>query len=134
MNPIAKKMFDIFGSEEALTDEATAGAKAAAKPGINDRASCRYIVPPKRQPCELKINANVVPASLENESNGGFAVLTDQLDGIKAGKKVELHVDKGWFTVRVVYVQEISDPLNTNPNRRRRSRLGLKKISGPLPS
>ncbi|MFZ1933447.1 MAG: hypothetical protein WCB27_24545 [Thermoguttaceae bacterium] len=127
MDQIAKKMPDVYVLEEDSTDEPTVtGTKSIAKQRRDDRRSNRCNVPPARQSCELKVGANVRSASLVNESKDGFAVLTDRLDGLKVGKKVELHTDIGRFTVRVVYIQNVVPPRNAAPECESWFRVGMK--------
>jgi hypothetical protein len=140
-DPIAKKMPDVYVLEEdstaleedaprILTDKATTGKEPPAKLGRDERKSCRCKVPPARQSCELKVGSNVWAASLVNESKRGFAVLTDHLNGLEAGEKVELHTDKGWFTFRIIYIKEVSTPQDAAPECDSWFRLGLKKTGG----
>ena len=111
------------------TDKTTTGTKPSWKPSRDDRRSCRCMVPQARQSCELKVGANVLPASLIDESEGGFAVLIDCLDGLKSGKKVKLHTNMVWFTVRIVYVNKAAGPAHADPKCDSWFRLGLKKAS-----
>ena len=83
-------------------------------------------MPQARQSCELKVGTKVLSASLVNESKGGFAVLIDRLDGLKIGKKVELHTNTGWFTVRIVYINKVAPPENAAPECDSWFRLGMK--------
>ena len=85
-----------------------------------------YTVPQARQSCELKVGANVLSASLVNESKAGFAVLIDRLDGLKVGKKVELHTNMGWFMVRIVYISKVAPPRDAAPECDSWFRLGMK--------
>jgi uncharacterized protein YbcI len=126
MNPTAKKMPVIHVVKQGRTGRTTAGKKPLAKSGRDSRKSRRYIVPPARQSCKLKVGGKVLSASLVNESQGGFAVWTDRLHCLKTGEKVRLHTDKGWFTVRVVYVKRVAKSQDT------KLRLGLKKVGGFL--
>jgi len=127
MNPISQKMSKLLVSEEDPTDEkVVTGTESFSKPGRDERRSCRCMVPQARQSCELKVGANVLSASLVNESAGGFAVLTDRLDGLKVGKKVELHTNMGWFTVRIVYINKVARPENAAPECDCWFRLGMK--------
>jgi hypothetical protein len=126
MNPIVQKMPEPFVFDEGPTEEAITGTKWLTKPGINDRKSCRRKVPQARQSCELKIGANVLSASLVDESNDGFSVLIDRLDGLKVGKKVELHVDAGSFVVRIVYINKVAPPRKAAPECDSWFQLGVK--------
>ena len=96
------------------------------------RKSSRRIVPLARQSCELKAGGKVLSASLVNESQGGFAVWTDRLDGLKIGEKVRLHTDQGWFTVRVIYVREVAKSQDASPKCDAWFQLGFKKAGGFL--
>jgi uncharacterized protein YbcI len=115
MNSIAKKT--------SKKDHPT-GKEPPAKSGRSKRKSCRYLVPPARQSCKLKVGGKVLPAFLVDESQGGFGVWTDLLSGLKTGEKIKLHTDKGWFTVRVVYAKNIAKSQDG------KFRLGLKKAGG----
>lgn len=95
MNPIVQKIQEILVSKEGPTDEAITGTKPLLKPGRDERRSDRCMVPQARQSCEFKVGANVLSASLVNESKDGFAVLIDRLDGLKVGQKVKLHTNIG---------------------------------------
>jgi len=122
----------LLSSSDDLIEETVTVAKSLSKPGINDRKSPRCPVPPDRQPCELKVGANVLSASLVNESKGGFAVLIDRLDGIKTGKKVELVMKTRSFTVKVVHITKVAPPENAPPECNSWFRLGMKKTGGSL--
>jgi uncharacterized protein YbcI len=124
MSQIAKKTPSIVASKEEPTDEAIAGDGPLAKLHRDGRKSRRFVVPPARQSCELKVGGKVLSALLVDESQGGFGVWADRLEGLKAGENVKLRTDKGWFTVRVVYVKEIVKSQDTKLH------LGLKKANG----
>jgi hypothetical protein len=126
MNPIVQKMPKSFVFDEGLTDKAISGTTSLSKPGIDDRKSSRCNVPPARRSCEVKVGSNVLSASLLNESKDGFSVLIDRLDGLKAGKKVELHTNMGWFTVQVVHITKVTPPRNAAPECDSWFRLGMK--------
>ena len=126
MNPIVQKMPESFVFDEGLTDEAITGTTSLSKPGIDDRRSCRRTVPQVRQSCELKVGSNVLSASVVNESKTGFSVLIDRLDGLKAGKKVELHTNMGRFTVQIVCINKVVPPKNAAPECDSWFRLGMK--------
>jgi len=64
-------------------------------------------------------------ASLINESIDGFAVLIDRLDGLKVGKKVELHTNMGWFKVQIVYINKAARPNDAAPECDTWFRLGM---------
>ena len=126
MNPIVEQMPTSLISEEDPTDEAITDTKLAVKPGRDERKSCRCTVPQIRQPCELKIGANVLSALLANESKTGFSALIDRLDGLKVGQKVELHTNIGSFMVRIVYINKVVPPRNAAPGCDSWFRLGMK--------
>ena len=44
-----------------------------------------------------------------------ISVLIDRLDGLKVGKKVELHTNIGSFMVRIVYINKVVPPRNAAP-------------------
>jgi uncharacterized protein YbcI len=132
MKPIAEKTPDILLSEIAQAAEALAAMKPPAEPRQDNRKSSRRIVPLARQSCELKAGGKVLSASLVNESQGGFAVWTDSLDGMKIGEKVRLHTDQGWSTVRVIYVREVAKSQDTSHKCDDWFQLGFKKAGGFL--
>jgi hypothetical protein len=103
-----------------------------AKTGRDARRSCRLPVPPVHQPCELKVKANVLPAALVNESETGFAVLTDRLDGLEIGEEVELHTDAGWMPVQIVYVEKVAPCAYSATKCDTLFQLGVKKTQGPI--
>ena len=132
MNPIAQKMPKSLVFEEKPTHETMADTKPSAMPRRDERKSCRCTVPEARRSCELKVGADVLPASLANESKTGFAVLIDRLGGLKRGDKVKLHTDKGWFTVRIVYIKEVTQPEYIDLKSDSWFRVGMKKARGSL--
>jgi hypothetical protein len=115
MNPISQELPEFLTLDEESTDAAVAAVTALAKPGRDDRKSCRFNVPQARQSCELKVGHNVLSASLLNASRDGFAVLIDRTDGLSVGKKIELHTNMGWFTVRIVYINKVGRPQGVPP-------------------
>lgn len=125
MTPIAEKILDLLTPQAG--NWALPAAMSGAKPGVNDRALPRHPVPPTRQSCQLRIEASVVPALLENESDSGFAVMVDRLYGLEVGKRIELRTDEGWLPLQIVYVQEVAKPLDADARRDFRFRLGLKR-------
>ena len=125
MSTIAEKIFDLLTPRGKNWRVPT--LIPPAKPNTYDRESPRRPVPRARQSCELRIGGSVVPALLENESAGGFAVTIDPLDGLEAGKMIEFHEEEGWLPVQVVHVEEIAKPLGANGKREVRLRLGLKR-------
>lgn len=74
------------------------------------RESFRCTVADSRQRCELRVGADVLSATLLDESVGGFAVLVDRLAGLDAGQTAELCTDAGTFVVRVMHVAEVEPP------------------------
>ena len=113
---------DVF--EDAAAEE---HAKTS-RPLCQDSRRCsRNRVPQERQLCELKVGPKRMPAVLLNESPSGFAVLLDSVDGLAPRNRGELHTDRGWFKVRIVYVNKAVGPANSHPKDDCRYRLGLKK-------
>jgi hypothetical protein len=110
-----------------LANDVITCSKLRWQPSREERKSDRCPVPQSRQSCEVKVGASVLSASLVNESQSGFGVLIDRLEGIKAGKKVELHTKTGWVTVRVVYVKKVAAPRNTTSKSDAWFWLGMKK-------
>ena len=53
--------------------------------------------------------------------------MIDRLDGLRIGKKVKLHTDMGWLTVRTVYINKVARPENAAPECDSWFRLGLKE-------
>jgi hypothetical protein len=127
MNPIAKKTPQTPVLRAEPTDAAVTGAQSPSRPGRDERRSRRCTVPRARQSCKLKFGARILSASLLNESKGGFAVLTDRLEGLTVGKKVELHTRLGHFMVRVIYINEVARRTGAAPRRDAGFQLGLKK-------
>jgi hypothetical protein len=72
----------------------------------NQRLSFRCTVADTRQRCELRIGADVLPATLLDESAGGFGVLVERLAGLEVNQTAELRTDTGWSLVRVVHLSE----------------------------
>ena len=93
MNTMVQKIQE--ASKEGPIDQATTGTKPLVKLGRDERMSERCMVPQDCQSCELKVGADVLSASLVNESKGGWAILIDRLDGLKVGQKVKLHTNIG---------------------------------------
>lgn len=94
------------------SEAATPAKETAAQLSRDDRKSTRCNVPPTRQACTLKVGGNLVPALVVDKSAGGFAVLIDNLDGLKVGTKSELQTDSGKFKIRIVYINKVARPLN----------------------
>jgi hypothetical protein len=110
-----------------LTEEAESGPQTIAKPGREERKSVRVLVPQARRACQLKVGSSVLPALMVDRSASGFAVLIDCLDGLKAGKKVELNTDAGHFKVRIVYINKAARPKDAPTASDSYFRVGLKK-------
>jgi hypothetical protein len=121
-----------FAPQGHAAGQAAAEGQPVAMLGRDQRKSSRQAVPSSRQTCELKVGANLISAVVVNESQGGFAVLASSLEGLKIGKKAQLHTDAGWFTVRVVYVNKVAAPKKTDRDCDSWFRLGLKKAGFSL--
>jgi hypothetical protein len=115
-----------LAADIAPENEAPAGPEPVAKPSREDRRSPRSSVPLARRSCELRIGSEVLPALLMDRSAGGFAVVIDRIDGLKAGKKVELLTDLGRFKVKVVYINKVARPKDVPIQSDVWFRLGLK--------
>jgi hypothetical protein len=107
MNPILPDAQDPRVSEQGPTEAATAGTTPPAQASQFERRAPRIPVPQVHQPCELKTQANIFGAALINESDTGFAVLIDRLDGLDIGVEVELHTDTEWMAVEIVYIKKV---------------------------
>jgi hypothetical protein len=118
---------DHLSGNDALFGEAAIAQNKTVAPGRDDRKSYRYPMPKARQSCELKVGDDLLPAVLLDESKGGFAILIDRLNGLKSGKKAELHTDMGWFKVRIVYIKSAERPAYSDPSSDCWFRLGLRK-------
>jgi Flp pilus assembly protein TadD len=101
--------------------------KGQTDPHRDVRESPRHVVPPLHRLCELTVQDKVLPASLIEESNGGFAVLIDHLGGLKVGDKVRFRTKAGWFMVRIVYINSINCLDCPNHEDDSRFRVGLAK-------
>lgn len=110
-----------------LPREPFAPLKKSWSPSRNNRKSCRIAVPDARQSCELKVGAHLLSALLVDESKGGFSIMVDCLEGIKSGKRANLHTDMGWFKVRIVYIKKVARPAHADPKCDCWFRLGLRK-------
>ena len=126
MNSTALKTPGICVSETGPTGLGIASHERLATPRRDERKSGRCKVPPARQACAVKVEGNVLTASLENDSKDGFAVLIDRLDLLKVGKKVELRTEMGWFVVRIVYINQVARPKDAAPECDSWFRLGVK--------
>ena len=129
ISPLSEKgaAADPFSTDADPTDEAIPGKESVAKLGRDDRRSARSLVPKDRQACQLKVGASAFPALLVDKSAGGFAILIDSLDGLKAGKKIELHTDVGRFKVRIVYINTVARPKDAASECDSWFRIGLRK-------
>jgi hypothetical protein len=123
-------MKSLFSGSEDRIAEAEAALASLSTSGMNDRKSPRCPVPPDRQACELKVGASHLAAFLLNESEGGFAVLTDRADRLKVGKKVELRTGTQSFPLRVIYIRKMAKPKGTPAGNDSWVCIGLKKRSG----
>jgi hypothetical protein len=74
---------------------------------LNQRKSSRYPVSVARTRCELRVNSQILPAMLLNESHSGFGVLVGKLPSISRNQRAQLHTDCGWFDCRIVHVMEV---------------------------
>jgi hypothetical protein len=111
MNPTPQEVDRPVSAETEPAAKATAGAALPAESGRAARKSARVRVQRVLQPCELRVEANTLPAALMNESRTGFAVLLDSSDGLKIGGKVELRTEAGWVTGEVVYIRKVASCL-----------------------
>lgn len=73
----------------------------------DQRKSSRHPVPESRQRCEVKIEGEILPAWLLDESAGGFAVLVSSVGAEILNQRIELRVDGMYFDVRVAHVAEV---------------------------
>ncbi len=80
-------------------------AVSVRKAARDDRQWSRARVPENGGGCQLKIGDDVFPARVLNRSAEGFGVLVACPDCPSVGQQVQLHTDKGWLPLRVVYVQ-----------------------------
>jgi hypothetical protein len=132
MNPIHQTLQELRDSKKKPPATATAGVPPLAKPGRDERRSCRIPVLPDHQPCELKIDAKILAAALINESETGLAVLIDRLDGLKIGKEVELHTDAGSMPVQIVYIKKVAPCAYSATKCDTLFQLGVKRTSSPV--
>lgn len=116
---------DLFFNDLRVVEEMN--EEEPASPGREDRRSPRYSVPLAQQPCVLEIDANALPASLVDMSEGGFAVLVERLEGLKIGKQIKLKTDMGCFTVHITYINEVAPPKKATSDADCYYRLGMKK-------
>jgi hypothetical protein len=63
----------------------------------------------------LNVGAKRISARLFDESVGGFGVLADERPETTVGQKIELGIDRGWFRVRVIYIEAV-DRMATVPD------------------
>jgi uncharacterized protein YbcI len=130
MNPFTKKTPGVPRSKKAPAAKATTAVDPFV--GKHKRKATRRIVPLDRESCRLQVGDRVLPASLVNESRGGFAVWTDSVESLKIGEKVRLHTDQGWFTARIVYLREVAKSQDAQCKCDSWFQLGLKKTGGLL--
>jgi hypothetical protein len=123
---------DPLSAAEDAIEESSGGIQSMSVQGLDDRKSPRSAVPPTRQACELKLGKTTFSALLLNESDGGFAALVADAEGLKVGKKVTLCTESQSFALRVVYMRKVSPPRGASPADATWFRLGLKKASGSL--
>jgi hypothetical protein len=80
----------------------------------DQRRTFRCAVTDARQSCQLKVGSQVFSATLQDESAGGFSVLVDRSTGLQIDQTAELHVNAGWFEIKVVHVMEALPPEGAN--------------------
>jgi hypothetical protein len=131
MDPIDKNTTD-YSAQSDSADERNVNKKPFAQQRRDERKSNRIPVKPEHQFCELQVESNALSALLVNESQTGFAVLTDRLCDLKAGSKVRLHTSKGWYTVAIVYIREVAPPRDVELSVETLYWLGLKKVRGSI--
>ena len=107
-------------------ERAIATVMPRARPSSDGRTSIRRPVPLARQSCQLKIGANVVPATLHDESQDGFGVVIDRLDDLEVGKTIELYTEAGWLAVQIVNIREVGKTVDATGRREVRFQLGLR--------
>jgi uncharacterized protein YbcI len=127
MNTLTKKAPDVLNSKKVQAFNEVMAGGPSVKPSKRHRKAERLIVPLERQSCHLKVGDHILPASLVNESRGGFAVWTDRVDCLKIGETIGLHTDQGWFPVRIVYFREVAKSQDTQVNGDSWFQLGLRK-------
>jgi hypothetical protein len=116
---------DSSPDEDAL--DFKVGEFVTVKARQEDRKSNRAPVPRDKRSCELQVAGKLVPALLMDSSEGGFSILVESLDNLKIGKKVNLHLDENWVTVRIVYINKTARPKDANSQCESWFRLGVKK-------
>jgi hypothetical protein len=134
MNTIVQNTRTPPVSDDESTEKAATGMAPPAKPGRDARRARRLPVPPAHQPCELRVKPKILAAALVNESETGFAVLIDRLDGLAVGEEVDLHTDSGWIPVQIVYIEEVAPCAYTATKCDTLFQLGVKKTQGTVPS
>jgi len=103
--------------------------------GRNRRESFRCAVADTRQNCAINVGSEVRQARLLNQSAGGFAVLVDRPADLNIGDTAELRTDAGWFTVRLVHVEEV-EAINDDAVASQQSpwfRLGFSRLGDSMP-
>jgi hypothetical protein len=102
------------------------------KPTREQRKWFRCAVAKSCRSCELKIDSNVLPATLVDESAGGFSVLVGRPPGLFVGQTADLHTYVGRFRVRVVNIVRARPPKDivTTPAAKQNPwvRLGLSRL------
>jgi hypothetical protein len=107
MKPVAQKSRKTVAREKRPTEKPAAAASPA-QPGRAERRCQRLPVRQICQPCQLKVEQEILPAALINDSRTGFSVLTDRREGLKIGEKVELSSKAGRATGEIVYIKKIT--------------------------
>ena len=106
------------------------------KPIRDQRKSFRCAVAEARQSCELKVGPIVMPASLVDESSGGYAVVVDRPTGLDVNQTAELRTDAGWYAVRVVHITKVQPRQYEGVSLTRPGpwyRLGLRRLGEAAP-
>jgi hypothetical protein len=97
----------------------------------DDRKSARMPVVGADPSCELRVESQVIPAELLDESDGGFSVTIDPAAKVAAKQKALLRGNFGCYNVRVIYATTVY-PKNVgdgaDASRGPRVRLGLRKL------
>jgi hypothetical protein len=96
-------------------------------PGREGRKSPRWKVSKDQQLCGVRIGNEILPGSLIDESDGGFALVVDAASHLKVGQKIELNTYQGWCKVRIVHVKQVAPPKDAAIQANSCLRLGIKK-------
>ena len=103
------------------------------KSARDQRGSFRCTVADAHQTCQLKVGSQVLSATLQDESAGGFSVLVDRPPRLNIGQTAELQTSAGRFEVSVVHVIRVLPPDDIPPavlaKRGPWFRLGLRRLS-----